>query len=126
LLKKHGFIVLATFIVGAPTETLNEAYETLRFIQNAPFDDIELCQLTPFPGTPLYPLYNGQNDWSQFNVLNQKPLLYTKLTQQELRQIWLDFHKIQRAKRRRYLLKRGIQNPWKLYSFIHKRMWRRG
>ncbi len=54
LAKKYGFIVLAYFMYGLPTETLEEAYQTLNFSLELDPDYTEYSITIPYPGTELY------------------------------------------------------------------------
>lgn len=120
LLKKNGFIVSASFIVGAPTETFEEASQTLKLIQDAPLDDADLYVLTPYPNTPLY---DGETrDWSRFHQLNANCMTAKNLSFTEITQLLQQFAKIKRHKQRKQLLKAGLHKPWKIYGFLREKI----
>jgi radical SAM superfamily enzyme YgiQ (UPF0313 family) len=55
--KRHGFRVYGSFILGSPTETIQEMRETLRFIEFAvkhKIDYIFVFPLKPFPSTKMW------------------------------------------------------------------------
>ena len=52
--KKYGIKTLGYFMIGAPTETLEDIYETFRVAKWLNPDFMHLTILTPFPGTFLY------------------------------------------------------------------------
>ena len=54
LLRKHKIPVSAFFMVGFPTETKEEALETLKFAKSLKVDTLVLSILTPYPGTEIY------------------------------------------------------------------------
>jgi radical SAM superfamily enzyme YgiQ (UPF0313 family) len=52
--KSVGFRVLGNFIIGSPTETLNEINDTKRFILTHNMDTVHVHLAAPFPGTELW------------------------------------------------------------------------
>ena len=52
--KKLKLKVQGYFILGHPSETLNDLKDTIHFACNLPLDDVSFSILTPFPGTHLY------------------------------------------------------------------------
>lgn len=54
LAKKHGFMVLAYFMYGLPTETLDDARQTLDFALRLDSDYAEFSIMIPYPGTEVY------------------------------------------------------------------------
>lgn len=54
LTKKHKMQTLAYFMIGAPTETIDDINETFRVARWLKPDFLHMTILTPFPGTPIY------------------------------------------------------------------------
>lgn len=54
LTRKHKIQTLAYFMIGAPTETLEDIEETFRVAKWLNPDYVHMTILTPFPGTPIY------------------------------------------------------------------------
>jgi anaerobic magnesium-protoporphyrin IX monomethyl ester cyclase len=54
ILKRHGFEVLASYILGAPEETRRDLRTTIRFACDLDTDTAQFTLLTPYPGTALY------------------------------------------------------------------------
>ena len=54
LTKQIGIKTLAYFMIGSPTETLEDIYQTFKFAKQISPDFFHLAVLTPFPGTQLY------------------------------------------------------------------------
>lgn len=52
--RRAGISTLAYFMIGNPTETREEAMETIKFAKSLDADYVHITILTPFPGTPLY------------------------------------------------------------------------
>lgn len=52
--KKHGIQVLASFIIGLPTETEKEIQDTFDFALDLDLDGYLTFIVVPFPGTKLY------------------------------------------------------------------------
>ncbi len=86
--KKFGFAVHGCFILGSPIETKEDMLKTLKFIRNNPMDTIDLCVLTPLPGSRLWSWAKDKgfvNDDMDFSVLNTMPanlndMIYMKTT----------------------------------------------
>jgi len=55
--QSNGINVACLFIVGAPTETLQEVEESISFARDLNPDIIQVAYFTPFPGTQAYKLY---------------------------------------------------------------------
>ncbi len=54
--KELGIITLAYFMIGSPTETKEQIFETFEFAKKLDPDFIHLSVTTPFPATDLYQL----------------------------------------------------------------------
>ena len=75
--RQAGIRAKGLFMIGSPGETETTLRQTLDFILNCPFDEINLSYLTPFPGTAIYEKIKGSEEfseeWARMNALN--PLL---------------------------------------------------
>ncbi|AGF78555.1 Fe-S oxidoreductase [Desulfocapsa sulfexigens DSM 10523] len=76
--KKLKLKVQGYFILGHPSETLDDLQETIRFACKLPIDDVSFSILTPFPGTHLYAsekkLLSGQfTDFDYYRACNYSP-----------------------------------------------------
>ncbi len=74
--KKYGIHINGCFILGSPQETKEDMMETLKFIKENPIDTVDLCVLTPFPGTDVWEYAKQRglvNDDMDFNVLVTEP-----------------------------------------------------
>jgi len=54
LTKKYGIPVLTYFIIGNPTETIEDIRETFKVMRELEPDFVHLAILTPFPSTNIY------------------------------------------------------------------------
>lgn len=54
LCKQAGILCLAGFMIGNPTETVEDIRATFQFIKNNPIYKVGLFITTPFPGTKLW------------------------------------------------------------------------
>jgi len=52
--RKHKVPILAYFMIGNPTETKEDIYETFRVARSLNPDYVHMTILTPFPGTEIY------------------------------------------------------------------------
>ena len=53
-LLKLGIIVHASFIVGMPSESEETVKETISYIKRIGLQNLNVCILTPYPGTEIY------------------------------------------------------------------------
>jgi len=67
LIRQYDFELVGYFIIGAPDETKEEAWETLVYALNN-FDDSSVSCLAPYPGTDLYD-YCVKNNLIEDNLL---------------------------------------------------------
>ncbi len=69
LAKRLGLFVRGYFMLGAPTETLEEAEATVRLAQELPLDDVTFSITTPLPHTHLYDMSRDliDADFSEFD-----------------------------------------------------------
>lgn len=80
LCKQVGLLVNGTFIIGNPTETIEDIRATQRFIEENDIDSIGICIATPFPGTKLWSWCEEKNlipeslDWADFTY-DKMPIL---------------------------------------------------
>jgi anaerobic magnesium-protoporphyrin IX monomethyl ester cyclase len=67
-----GISVASAFMIGSPTETVEDVRLTQEFIKNNPIETSSACVTTPFPGTQLWEWGRKQGlipehpDWSKF------------------------------------------------------------
>jgi radical SAM superfamily enzyme YgiQ (UPF0313 family) len=54
LCKQAGISSFATFMIGNPTETIDDIQATFQFIKNNDIDRVGVLITTPFPGTKLW------------------------------------------------------------------------
>ena len=54
LLKRHGFEIFASYILGNPHDTVRDVNETIRFAKRLDTNVAQFSILTPYPGTALY------------------------------------------------------------------------
>lgn len=76
LCNKVGMQVSGTFIVGTPTETVEDVQMTKDFIVSHDIDSIGITKMTPFPGTAIWEWCEQKGfipetfSWSDFNYSN--------------------------------------------------------
>ena len=93
LCRKHGVTALAYFMLGNPTETMEDIEQTFAFIRKCKADHAHISVTTPFPGTELYRMGLAQglyerDYWQEFAAdpdENFHPPAWTEnFTQQQL------------------------------------------
>jgi radical SAM superfamily enzyme YgiQ (UPF0313 family) len=98
LCKKAGIRVNGCFMIGNPTETIEDIEATEKFIDDNDIDFVSLFLTTPYPGTKLW-------DWSVEHKLIKEPVDYSVFTTgleapgacdsvplKELRNIYIKLH----------------------------------
>jgi len=86
--EKTGIERLAYFMIGAPTETKEDIYQTIKFAKKIEPDYVHITILTPYPGTIIYQkaLVEGviKNDyWREFAKNPEKGVI-TQYWEKEL------------------------------------------
>lgn len=117
LLRKHGVTPNASFVIGTPDETEQEALDTLNFIRSVDLGLFEIYVLTPFPGTPVWELAKSRGfvsegpemDWSilnvNFEVEPQRAVILSQtLSRADIIRLYRKF--------RRYRFIQNIKNVW--------------
>jgi anaerobic magnesium-protoporphyrin IX monomethyl ester cyclase len=54
MLKRHGFEIFASYILGSPRDKAKDIHETIRFAKRLDTNVAQFSILTPYPGTALY------------------------------------------------------------------------
>lgn len=73
LTKKIGISIRGFFILGLPTETIKESWQTIKFAKKLDPLWAQFTVTIPFPGTPLFDLLKKQGqirhfNWSQYST----------------------------------------------------------
>lgn len=100
--KKAGIEIVASFMLALPTETREDALETIRFGLELDLDYVYWLTATPYPGTKLYELARTTGtlldiDWSNFSVFNEVVYIPEGRSVEEIKSL------IKQAYRRFYL-----------------------
>lgn len=79
--REVGIETVASFVIGIPGETWEDAIQTIKFAKKIDADYVQFSIATPFPGTELYNMAKDEGlllteDWSRYTVL--KPVMKTK------------------------------------------------
>ena len=104
LLRKQGIGVVAGMIVGLDSDDVGVFERTLRFLDDARIDALQLNIMTPLPGTPLFTDMNRQGritdrDWSHYDFRHcvVRP---ARMTAQELQEgadwLYRQFYRLDR------------------------------
>ena len=103
-IKKHGMIVNATFIIGAPYETEEDILQTLQFIKESNIDNFWVYILTPLPGTLIWDyaiehnLISPEFKWDDLKFDSGSIILSQSIDKQRLHGLYKLFKKEQRKK----------------------------
>ncbi|MDO9543462.1 MAG: radical SAM protein [Kiritimatiellia bacterium] len=101
LTKKHGIRTLANIMIGLPTETLKDLWQTQKIVADIQPDVTVVSIATPLPGTELYGIVGEDISPSQYASLNWNGSEMTsRLNKSEIKNIVGVHH----AMKRRYLI----------------------
>lgn len=93
-IKELGLILNLTFILGHPTETAEEMYDTFRFARALDPTYAQFHYFTPYPGTPTYIqsglTYRDFDDGSHFNEVKTN---FSQIPDTELKRALKEFYK---------------------------------
>jgi len=72
--REEGVKSCGSFILGYPSETLDEMKQTIKFACELDADYAQFCVLTPYPGTPIYDELKSKGlllteDWDRYTTL---------------------------------------------------------
>jgi radical SAM superfamily enzyme YgiQ (UPF0313 family) len=93
-IQKLGFILNLTFIIGHPTETLEEMQDTFRFARELNATYTQFHYFTPYPGTPAYKeyglTYKDFDDGSHYQEIKKN---FSEIPDEELKRALRGFYK---------------------------------
>jgi radical SAM superfamily enzyme YgiQ (UPF0313 family) len=100
LCRQAGIIPQGTFMIGNPTETMDDLQATVKLVQESGLESAGVCFTTPYPGTELWEWCRQQGsipekvDWSEL-VYDQVPIeVCTSVPFSELQKIRLAIDRI--------------------------------
>jgi radical SAM superfamily enzyme YgiQ (UPF0313 family) len=93
-IKELGIILNLTFIIGHPTETVEEMHDTFRFARELNPTYAQFHYFTPYPGTPAYIQYGlSYKDFDDGSHFNEVKSNFSKIPDPELKLALKDFYK---------------------------------
>ncbi|OGS12525.1 MAG: hypothetical protein A2234_04615 [Elusimicrobia bacterium RIFOXYA2_FULL_58_8] len=88
--KKLGMKSLGFFMIGSPTETIQDVENTIRFSQSLDLDYVRFSRVTAVPNTELYDMYLKTVDkdyWAEYTLnpdnVGDLPMVQTNITDNE-------------------------------------------
>jgi len=89
--KDVGLWTVGYFMLGIPSETLQESYQTIEFAKQLDPDWALFAHTTPLPGTKLFDMCRNKmitRDWSKFKFSANSPVLsYDGMSERDLHEI---------------------------------------
>ncbi len=94
LVKKAGLALTCYYMIGNPTETKEEALETLRFAKKIGSHVIQCAFFTPYPGSPFYEEVKEEieSDLGNLSHYNALRFNYSKIPEDELMRLQRRFY----------------------------------
>jgi len=114
-IKKHGMIVNATFIIGAPFETVEDILQTLQFIKKSKIDNFWIYILTPLPRTLMWDyavehsLITPEFEWDNLKFDSESIILSQTIDKPRLHELYKLFKKEQRKKLIKFTIKNVVK-----------------
>lgn len=121
--KQAGLVVTGTFMIGNPTETIQDIKLTQQFIKDNDIDMHAVCITTPYPGTKLWDWCNEQGliprsfSWSHFNQNDLKVSACDTIPAKELRKLYLETFGAKGVRPSR-VWKRGLWHPKESITWV--------
>ena len=130
ILKKHGLNVSSTFIIGSPSETIQDIEKTLKFIKDSKLDGGDTYVLVPYPSTKIWDYakeigkVRDRMDWSRFEIYfedhSNRIFLSETLTREELlKELW-KFKELWRKRKRSVLFEQCFKHPSRILPFVYR------
>jgi len=131
LLKKHGFEIFASYILGSPEDTARSIHETIRFAKRLDTNIAQFSILTPYPGTALYEELKGRiwhRHWpfydSQHLVFRHNHLSFMRMEWLLLKANFLYYTRSKKAMQEVWqLAKRHKLGLGTIFTFIKDYFW---
>jgi len=132
LCKKVGIMVDGSFMIGNPTETVEDIRLTQKFITENEIDFAGICMTTPFPGSRLWEWCKEKNlipkniDWSKFDVTEPStPILAnTEMSREKIEKLFFETDKLVSGMKKRirisWIIKETLKNPKRTISMIKR------
>jgi radical SAM superfamily enzyme YgiQ (UPF0313 family) len=129
LCKEVGLFVTGTFMIGNPTETIEDVKLTQRFITENEIDDYGVCITTPFPGTKLWQwceengLIPENFNWSDFTYRKIPIRACNTISAKEIEELYLETAYLKPSKgpvRISSLINTVLSNPFTTTKHIIK------
>lgn len=140
-LSKENFLTEASYVVGFPGETYDDAMETLRFIKKYQKGLFRVFPLTPLPATPIWDIAKNMGvvtedetmEWSRLGMvvrgnsrdlfMNGKfPLIVDAMSREELHRVFLKIEHFRLFLRYKTFIKYLFKQPWRLIDFAYYRI----
>jgi len=140
ILRKHGIGTEASFVIGSPEETADDARQTVQFIKDVPLRGFMIHVLTPFPGTPLWDeaaekgIVSAQMDWTKLrpDVLNERKrdvILAEQMSYEEVKEFFDEINRLRVSNARRRwcstMMKKLLRQPHKVAAGVVRRAFAR-
>jgi radical SAM superfamily enzyme YgiQ (UPF0313 family) len=92
--KEAGLLIHGSFMLGSPTETVEDVRLTQKFILESNIESYRINITTPYPGTKLWELCNKQIprpvNWRRFEAGNLEVYPYTTFSKGKLVRLFLE------------------------------------
>jgi radical SAM superfamily enzyme YgiQ (UPF0313 family) len=130
--RNVGIRSFSSYMVGSPTETLEDIKMTADFIRNNPVDDIGVLITTPYPGTRLWDICRERGiipeniDWRQFTTGAPTIPLCENISMKDLARIRDELEFMVRPMQLGQMLHRVLADPMVLCQALRNpdRLWR--
>jgi anaerobic magnesium-protoporphyrin IX monomethyl ester cyclase len=131
VLKRHGFEICASYILGSPRDKAKDIHETIRFAKRLDTNVAQFSILTPYPGTALYEELKERiwtRHWSFYDsqhlVYKQKHISFIRMEWLLLMANLLYYTRSKKAMKDVWRLAKRHKWGWRtLFQFIRDYFW---
>jgi len=133
LCKEAGILMMGSFMIGNPTETVEDVRTTQNFIKENDIDFASIFITTPFPGTKLWEWCEEHNlipeplDWSEFMLTKFPPpiLACQTIPSDELKRLFDETNEILIERKQKipisWMIKTGLKHPIRTINMINRK-----
>ncbi len=93
MIRKSGLQLTAYYMLGHPTETLDDIAETMRYARDIDADMIQVAFHTPYPGSKTWDTYRERiTDLNELNHYETQHLNASEVSSEELERLQREFY----------------------------------
>lgn len=93
MIKEEGMFTTCFFMIGCPTETMEEIEETFDLALEIDPDLIQVAFFTPYPGSPIFEKFREKIPFSKFSHYDTLVHNFSNVPSEKLRRAQIEFYR---------------------------------